>query len=714
MKTRRILAGLAAPLVLLPAGYGYIRSTVTYGDGTVVAIRRGDAPGIQPYINSRIGPNTVSSAIGIPVTVISPSSDPVAATRSALAAWNAVPGTSIRFLPLKTTDKVNDPNDRQMTLSVGATAADLSALGYVAGVTTGAVALTVPTPASFTAGTTPTGELTDSDIILNPSVKFSTDGSTSVDLQAVLTHELGHALGANHSVLVGATMFQYASLNQRILSQDEMAFARAIYPATGVNPGTLSGKVVAADGSPVQAGLVTMIDTSTGSALSALTDQDGTYSVQAPPGSYIICTEPMGPNSVVQPGNLYLTTATKVTTNFQATVLGGVGSPTKVTVTDGAMANAPNLTVPAGASPIQLPYLGVGAAGVSGDVRNVTTQAPVVVSSGKAVDLAMIGGGVDGTVSVHVFGRGVTVRAGSVRVDSNISFGGSLAGQPMVRVTLDVAAQQNATLASVFITKGTNTFVLSGFLVVAPPKPAFVTAGVDSAASAMYLGAVSPGGISAIYDVPNVPNLGPAAPVGNAGYDAYGALPTTLGGVTVTFDGVPAPLFFVYGAQINLQVPFEVAGKTSTQVVVSYLGSASDPITVPVVAAQPAFFMLSATDPFAANADYGTNPKPNSATNPAARGSVLSVYGTGVGKVSYDVPTGVGAPGPAAGFTGGYNCSLGPNTFSVPFAGWTPTSVGLAQWSFVIPADAPTGAVNFKCTNTVSGYSTQTATVYIK
>ena len=143
---------------------------------------------------------------------------------------------------------------------------------------------------------------------------------------------------------------------------------------------------------------------------------------------------------------------------------------------------------------------------------------------------------------------------------------------------------------------------------------------------------------------------------------------------------------------------------------VGYQGSYSAPVTVPVVAAQPAFFMIDAMRPYAANQDYSVN----STANPAARGTVLSVYGTGIGQVSYSVPTGMGAPAPAPGYTGNYTCTLGTETFAVPFAGWTPTAVGLAQWSFVIPADTATGAVSIKCAGGSSGASTQSATVYIK
>src|SRR5581483_8497301 len=125
---------------------------------------------------------------------------------------------------------------------------------------------------------------------------------------------------------------------------------------------------------------------------------------------------------------------------------------------------------------------------------------------------------------------------------------------------------------------------MSGVFVIVPPKPAFTAAGIVSAASYQGIksnGPVSPGGIYSIYDIPGSPNLGPGTAIVNGGFDVYGTLPTNLAGVSVRFDGVPAPLFFVYGGQINLQVPFEVAGKTTTNVVVSYYGSTSQPIPVP-------------------------------------------------------------------------------------------------------------------------------------
>jgi uncharacterized protein (TIGR03437 family) len=170
-------------------------------------------------------------------------------------------------------------------------------------------------------------------------------------------------------------------------------------------------------------------------------------------------------------------------------------------------------------------------------------------------------------------------------------------------------------------------------------------------------------------------------------------------------------MFLSFNSQLNFQAPFELAGKTSTMVQVSYLGSSSDPVKVPVVARQPAFFTVTplGADSIVGNQDYSLN----TSKNAAARGSVVTIYGTGIGQSSYPVITGQGAPGPPPGYTGGNTCALGgTKSVSVAFTGWTPTAVGLAQWSFVIPSDSPTGVVSVKCAD-ASGATTQQGTIYI-
>jgi uncharacterized protein (TIGR03437 family) len=691
--------------LFVPASSAYIRSTFSFTDGSVVPQKRNDNAGIQFYVNNKIGPNFQSSASGSLVTVISEKSDPVAAIRAALAAWNGIPGANLKFLPLKATDKINDATDNQMTIVVGSTPADLSAVGN-------ALAITAIQSAPYIVGSDDgKGVIADSDIIINPKYPFSTDGSTSTDLQAVMTHELGHSLGMSHSGLLGAAMFQAAAFNARYLTADETGFAASVYAGTGSNPGTFNGKVVAADGSPVQAALVTLMDQATGTSISALTGADGSYSLQVGAGNYIVYADPLAAGSLVQPANLYLSAATKVTTNFQTTMLGGFASPTRVALTAGGIANAPDLIVTAGSSALAWPYMGVG--DVNGSSANVVNTA-VLVSSGQAVDLLLIGGGIDGSVSVQAFGKGITVRPGTVRVDPKITFGGSLAGQPLVRVTVDIAALNAPTLASLIITKGQSVFALSGAFVLVPPKPVFTSKSVVSAASYKGIngdGAVSPGGIYSIYDSATS-SLGPAAFAVPPGYDPYGNLATTLGGVTVTFDGVPAPLYLSYSGQLNLQVPFEVAGKTSTKIVVDYLGSRSDAVSVPVVPAQPAFFTFTpaGTDVIIQNfPDYSLN----GAGNPIARGGITLLYGTGLGKLGYALATGQPGVVPPATYASTYSCSVGGKA-AATYAYWNYGFVGEAIWTLTVPGDAPTGAVTLTCTDSVTGTTTQPGLIYVK
>ena len=564
------LTGLLTAAVLAAPAYGYIRSSFNFADGSSAYVQRSSTTAIPFFVNTLIAAGLQSSASGKSVAVVSSGSVPVPAIEAALATWNAVSTAAVHFVALQPTSRGIDPRDSQNTIAVGSTASDLSVIGA-------AVAVTINTTAGFVQGTMPTGDVADSDIILNPGIAFSTDGSTSYDLQAVVTHELGHALGLNHSGLLGATMFQYSQLSQRYLSTDEISFASAVYPSGTVAGGTLTGKVAAADDSAVQSALVELIDTASGNALSTLTGADGAYSVQGPAGSYVIYAEPL--TGVVQAGNLYLLTTTKVTTGFQPTVLGGIGSPTRVAVTAGATATVPTLTVTAGVSSLTPPYAGIGKAGVNGDIgiasNQVLTQSSFVVASGQSVDIGLIGGGIDSTVSIAVIGQGISVHAGSVRADPTISFGGSLQGMPLMRATLDIVAHQTPTLASVIVTKGSNVLAMSGVLVIVPPTPTFNTNSVVNAASYAGNGVISPGGIASIFDqVTN--SLGPATGI-LPPFDLYGNLSTSAGGVTVTFDGVPAPLDYVSAGQINLQVPFEVAGKTSTEVVVNNYGSRSAP-----------------------------------------------------------------------------------------------------------------------------------------
>jgi uncharacterized protein (TIGR03437 family) len=377
-----------------------------------------------------------------------------------------------------------------------------------------------------------------------------------------------------------------------------------------------------------------------------------------------------------------------------------------VSVGAGATVSTPDLKVSSGPSTLTPPYAGIGAAGATGDVRGVGNVG-ITVASGRAIDVALVGGGIDSTVSVQALGGGVTVRPGTVHADT-------FNGQVMARFTVDIAARSTPSLASFFVTKGTSVLAMSGVLVIVPPTPTFTAASVVSAASYKGpngSGGVSPGGIYSIYDTVGN-SLGPNPFVQPAGYDPYGNLAGTLGGVTVTFDGVPAPLYLAYSGQLNLQVPFEVAGKTSTNVVVEFYGSRSATVAVPVTATQPTFFTFTplGTDAIAQNFS-ATSITLNGSGNPAARGSIVLLYGTGLGVISYPLAT--GQPGISPPSFANYSCSFGGQTANA-VAYWNYGFVGEAIWTVTVPSNAPTGAVQLSCTDSASGASTQQGIIYIK
>ena len=152
--------------------------------------------------------------------------------------------------------------------------------------------------------------------------------------------------------------------------------------------------------------------------------------------------------------------------------------------------------------------------------------------------------------------------------------------------------------------------------------PARIVAEAITNGATLRAGAVAPGEIITLFGF----DLGPT-PAAGLQLDAGGRVATSLGGTRVTFDGVPAPLLYVSASQVNVIVPYGVAGAASTQVQVTYNNRPTNTVTLPVTSASPGVF-----------ATTNANGSLNAAANPAAPGSVLILYGTGEGQT---VPAGV-------------------------------------------------------------------------
>ena len=198
---------------------------------------------------------------------------------------------------------------------------------------------------------------------------------------------------------------------------------------------------------------------------------------------------------------------------------------------------------------------------------------------------------------------------------------------------------------------------------------------------------VSPGMIFTLYGS----LIGPATLAG-ASLDANGKLATTQAGVSITFDGVQAPIVYVSSKQSAGVAPYELAGKTSTQVVVQYNGQSSPPVTVPVVASAPGLFSANFTGSGQAVA-FNQDNSLNSDSNSAAKGSIVTLFGTGGGQTN---PSGVDGliamPGLLPAPVGGCTATVGGIAATVLYCGAVPFVVeGELQLNLQLSPNTPSG-----------------------
>ena len=130
--------------------------------------------------------------------------------------------------------------------------------------------------------------------------------------------------------------------------------------------------------------------------------------------------------------------------------------------------------------------------------------------------------------------------------------------------------------------------------------------------------------------------------------------------VSVTFDGAPATLTYTSPTQINLLVPASLAGKTTSQVVVTVDGRTSMPAPVTIGNAAPAVFT---------NGVLNQDGSVNSPAHPALRGSTLQIFLTGLP--------------PVAGAT----VNIGNQNLQSVFSGQAPGVPGLEQVNVMLPAN---------------------------
>ncbi len=246
-------------------------------------------------------PIAFSTSLKLPNPSILPQSDVEGALRRSLETWEQV--TDIKFETIWADKQTVSPSgisgDGVSLITIAQTPENLLLFGNE----------NEETSAQTRTFYNRQGFISEADVVLNPYQQFSTDGTPGTyDLEATLTHEIGHLLGLEHSLVKGATMqarqgkngvFNLPAFASRTLAEDDVAGVRAIYGANNFEDeccGTVVGKIVQNKGKSIKKFQVWAEEADSGRVVGEVsTTADGSFRFEGfRAGSYRFYTQDEG------------------------------------------------------------------------------------------------------------------------------------------------------------------------------------------------------------------------------------------------------------------------------------------------------------------------------------------------------------------------------------------------------------------------------------
>src|SRR5579862_1633764 len=239
----------------------------------------------------------------------------------------------------------------------------------------------------------------------------------------------------------------------------------------------------------------------------------------------------------------------------------------------------------------------------------------------------------------------------------------------------------------------------------AQSPPSINSGGILNAASSAAGAPVAPGSIASVYGTVLLaaPALATDVP-----------LPLSLGGLSLDFDTIAAPLFYASGGQVNLQIPWELAGQPQASLAATLAGQTGAAQTVNLAPYAPGIFSMNGQGT-GAGAILDSSYHLINAANPAGAGvTVVLIYCTGLGAVTNQPPTGAATPNsPFSKTIATPTVTIGGAPAQVLFSGLAPGTVGEYQVNALVPANAELGDAE-PVVLSIGGVTSNTVTMAIQ
>lgn len=304
--------------------------------------------------------------------------------------------------------------------------------------------------------------LSDTDIILNPRERWATDGRAGIlDAEETIVHEMGHALGLDHSGLLAATMYptgREGSILQRSLEADDLAGVRFLYPSLGAgNTGVITGRVTTTDNRSVLGAHVVALDVRGIAPVGAFSLADGSFRVTSlPPGDYKLYVEPLdGPVFLKDIGETFVAGLAR----FRSAYAGGNATPATYKVAAGQSAFAGQIKVEANTPTFNPLMLGL----VNAEGRAPFFFQSVAVRAGSEGVLLVAGEGLGGVPD-----EGVRITGGDITLDTSNVERGTVEGLAYAFYPFFVAPGAAPGPRSITFSSAAERAVLSGALEISP------------------------------------------------------------------------------------------------------------------------------------------------------------------------------------------------------------------------------------------------------